>query len=135
MMDIRSEQEQAGHALKELALGLDWVRISFEARFIGKYGEQESVVIHLRTGKAEEAPAPDGLWLALQSMRKKMYKPGEGTWFAVTGFLGRNGYLDVQFSYDEPQWRIDVGPSSYQEDLEKFPRAAENVPPWFLTGR
>ncbi|WP_285247151.1 hypothetical protein [Pseudarthrobacter sp. efr-133-R2A-89] len=116
----------------DLADALDWTEISFEARFLGKYGEQDSVAIRLSDGDVEEVAAPVELWLALQRMRSHMYEPGEGTWFGISGVMQRTGYLDMHFDYGEPRWRIPLGAPTFQEELEKFPREQRNIPSWFV---
>ncbi|MHC6229948.1 hypothetical protein ACX5I6_09635 [Arthrobacter sp. MMS24-T111] len=131
-MDIRTEQEDAGRALMDLADALNWTEITFHARFLGKYGEQDSVSIRLSNGDVEEVAAPVELWLALQTMRNKMYKPGEGTWFGVSGVMQRTGYLDMHFNYGEPLWRIPLGALTFQQELERFPREPGNIPSWFV---
>ncbi|MDQ2846814.1 MAG: hypothetical protein M3Y77_10795 [Actinomycetota bacterium] len=65
-----------------------------------------------------------------------MSQAGQGIWFTcvVTVTRGANGKaaFDASFDYEnEPSWRIPPGADAYRRDLERYPRADDQVPPWY----
>ncbi|NHC12931.1 hypothetical protein G9H71_03965 [Motilibacter sp. E257] len=60
-----------------------------------------------------------------------MYQQGKGAWYTARVGVTPDGRLSIDLDYDhEPQWRFDVVPETYVEDLEMFPRDEESLPGW-----
>ncbi|MDI2030842.1 DUF600 family protein [Saccharopolyspora sp. TS4A08] len=68
---------------------------------------------------------------AMSRLRRAMHDEHQGTWFTATITVDQSGRYKTDFEYDsEPHFPVAISPKSFVEDLERFPRDEENIPPW-----
>ena len=68
---------------------------------------------------------------ALKALREQLYQQGKGAWYTARVVITPDRRLSVDLDYDnEPQWRFDVVPGTYVEDLAMFPRDEATLPEW-----
>jgi len=70
--------------------------------------------------------------IALQRLRKVMYRPGAGSWFSVAMTVWTDGRSQAQYTYDqEPDW-IQPPPTgiSFLTDQHFFPIDEDKQPQW-----
>ena len=64
-------------------------------------------------------------------LRRLMYRPGAGTWFAARLTVSEQGDYRSDYDFDnEPRFDPPVAPEAYVKDLQAFPRDASRVPDW-----
>lgn len=67
---------------------------------------------------------------AAAQLRSEMYQPDKGTWYNADLTLTRDGQFNADFDYDNPPFEGDADVDLLLEDQQRFPRAAEHMPPW-----
>ena len=101
-------------------------------------------------GASAMVKTPNELFDILEDLRSEMADPGTGAWLSTTVWVDIEGDGGFDFNYDRrPYWsspdpfvptdrdRVDPNPAdeAFLEDLVDHPRSADQLPPWYPTGR
>ncbi|MDR1264675.1 MAG: hypothetical protein LBK42_03705 [Propionibacteriaceae bacterium] len=106
------------------------VRIEYKGSFLVSTS-MEKMPFFDASGNKDSAPAPDEVTDGARGLRKVMYKPGLGTWFAVRVTVTADGKITSEFDYtNEPDFFSPVSPSSYVDDQHVYPIDEDKQPEW-----
>jgi hypothetical protein len=108
----------------------NWQQVKLHCRSVGKHHEV-SGRITLEDGTSELMFAPLAAYSIFDELRREKHEPtGLGTWFTAEFWLERNRF-QAQYDHDfEPAWETVPPPKVFADELERFPRDEENIPPW-----
>lgn len=129
----QAEQQQVIQEIGRVilrALPPGWAESSIEYRAAATHRE---LVGHLVAPNGTVVPlaAPSEVWELFGKLRDGMYQPDRGTWLSALYRLQRPSSYSVDFNGDyEPAWDTKPTAADLVEELRRYPRAAENVPPW-----
>lgn len=131
-------QTQAARALIDGTREYPWETLVCDFRSVGSFGEVD-VTVSGPTLPSERIAPPSGLVSTMAKLRKAMATAEHGAWFAATITLRRaDGSVDlnVKYNYDDrPAWNLEPDDEAYREDLQRYPRPANEVPAWHPAGR
>jgi hypothetical protein len=87
--------------------------------------------VRLADGRPGELVLPREVKDTFMALRESMYEQDRGTWFSATIELRPGAEPEIFFNYDEdPRWMPPPAPTTFNRDLEVFPRSEEHIPPW-----
>lgn len=68
----------------------------------------------------------------VRALRKASLSPNGGAWFTADIRVRRDDDVSAEYDYDnEPDFGpVPATPKNYADDMERFPRAEENIPDW-----
>ncbi len=67
----------------------------------------------------------------ITELRTETYQEDLGAWFRFTFTLTPPGSFSVDYDYDsKPEFPFELDPVTYNNDLNRFPRARKNHPKW-----
>lgn len=84
------------------------------------------------SGEEQPIPADSTMMRCLADLKRAMYIPGRGTWIGVTAIIVPDGCTDIRFNLDNEPDLDGAVPGLYADELYRYPRAAEHIPPWWL---
>lgn len=129
----QAEQQQVIQEIGRVilrALPLGWAESGIEYRAVGEHRELEARLVAPNGTVVPLAP-PAEVWELFGRLRAGMYQPDRGTWVSALYRLQRPSSYSVDFNGDyEPAWTTSPAPANLADEMRRYPRAAENVPPW-----
>ena len=110
----------------------DQIRVMYRA--CGKYEEVVGHILGIDGQLREWEPPSAELVEFYRRIRAGMYRDGAGTWSAASTVVEWPLKLSVNFLFPEdPRWRKPPSRNDVLDELETYPRSAENVPDWMKT--
>ncbi|MEV4251948.1 hypothetical protein AB0J52_02130 [Spirillospora sp. NPDC049652] len=131
---LRSPRERqavngAVRALRSAARG-EWNRLGLEFRATVGI-DSATFEITGPDGRSRTAMPPGQAVGRMDELRRAMYRRDRGAWFTARLWVERSGRFSVEFDYNgEPDFTPALGAAAYRQDLDRFPRAEENIPGW-----
>ncbi|WP_143219730.1 hypothetical protein [Actinomadura sp. CNU-125] len=137
--EMSPEQQQTilaevGRSALELA-PQEWDEIRYTVAATARFSKFDLAAL-LQNGELITLKPPMAMGTMMLELRAGMYRAGQGTWFTANYTIVRPSRYNVDFDYDnEPDFSpgafdFEPVPETYVEDLEFFPRNAENIPDW-----
>jgi hypothetical protein len=124
-------QADAGKVLYEGLSEEGWDTCTFEYRKAGSIGESV-ITCRFSDGREESLEVPKALIRAMRELRDEMASLGKGAWLSMTMTVDHAAHLTCTYNYDQrPRWRISPPDQAYVDDLERYPRPADQVPDWY----
>jgi hypothetical protein len=126
------ERETVNGAVRALrsAAPQGWERLGFEFRATVGIDSASLEVVDA-AGETRPAVPPGQAIGMMDGLRREMYRGDKGAWFTARLEIERDGRVSAEFDYDgEPEFTPPLTGSAYALDLERFPRAEENIPGW-----
>lgn len=98
-------------------------------RGVGDYLEGELLLAPQRT----VLPLTGDIRTAAENLRRAMYQPELGTWHEASVTVGAEGEPSIEVNLDsEPSWLMVPPARQFTRDLQRFPRATQHVPEWYI---
>lgn len=130
MTNMQEFQEQIVQASLASLASVPWRTATFEYREVAKYGEATFSFL-AEDGTSKQLKPPSDVVFAFSDLRDAMATPAHGTWISAVAVLRIGETADFDFNYDEePEWDSPIAPEIYLEDLDLYPRPADEVPSW-----
>lgn len=130
MSHMQELQDEIVSATLDAVSGADWTTATILYRKVAKYGEAEMIVT-AADGSTSQPKLPSDVVFAFSDLRKAMATPNHGTWLSAIVTVRKDDVADFEFNYDQqPNWNVEVAPEIYLEDLDLYPRPADEVPSW-----
>jgi hypothetical protein len=108
-----------------------WRQVTVRYRAAGRHVEADLLVTGPDGVTRAERPVDEAVRL-LGTLRSAMYEPGRGTWLAAELSFRPATEPTARYVLDhEPSWRRVPPPIGFRDELSTFPRAEQNIPPWF----
>jgi len=124
-------QEDAGKLLFYMLPEDGWTHRTLEYRKAGPVGES-LLTATFPDGRTESLEVPSELIRVMKELRHEMASLGKGAWFSTVLSVTSAGRFRFSFNYDKkPTWFAPVEDAAYIEDLKKYPRPPEAIPPWY----
>ncbi|WDZ91573.1 hypothetical protein [Nocardiopsis sp. HUAS JQ3] len=119
-----------GHILLQAAPH-GWQEIECTVAMVNNMGQIWSHAV-MPDGVKHDFYIPAELSVQFRSLRSAMYIPEKGTWFSAKYTLAPPSSFRVGYNFDHEKEFSQPRPDAvdYYEDLQEFPRSAENMPPW-----
>ncbi|GAA1469279.1 antitoxin YezG family protein [Nocardiopsis exhalans] len=121
--------QQIGEGVLE-AVGDDWEKVYL--RWSGTISiSTVDFQVTRRDGQTQRIDLPTHVDDLITELRTEMYREDLGTWFLFTFTLTPPGSFSVDYDYDsKPEFPFELDPVTYNNDLNRFPRARANHPDW-----
>lgn len=111
----------------------DWRRIDLRAT-LATMVEDLALTAIRHDGTTPLMDIPAETKPVLSELRKRMFRPGLGTWFSMRMIIDPPGSYVTHFNFDyDPHWDPPIPPIVYQKDLESFPRDPDHTPSWLAS--
>lgn len=123
------QYEVIGRALAQVA-PRRWVAVELTVVCVGPE-TRSTLGVRMPGGRVVKArgSVPRHVTRLLRDLRRDLYRPGVGTWFTARVVVEAAGGVDIDFDYDHRP-PLEPAPSSWVEDLRRFPRDPQHVPSW-----
>ncbi len=73
----------------------------------------------------------DDFAFGMRDLRAATYQDGKGAWFTAEISVTGEGRFEARYDYDSrPEFSIELVPSTFADDLQRFPRAEQHQPQW-----
>jgi hypothetical protein len=114
--------------VEELPQG--WRRVVMDFMIIGRHANVAAAA-RMADGTTHQLNLPQKIAPLFSRLRRGMYTPGLGTWYSLELILDPPCTHSVRFNWQhEPSFRSAPAPEQFILDQKRFPRTAENMPPW-----
>ncbi|WP_157606517.1 hypothetical protein [Saccharomonospora cyanea] len=108
-----------------------WQRLVMDYVNIGRYVSVASGVM-VSDGSIQQWEPPTTVAPLFHELRHGMYMPGRGTWYSMELIIDPPAMYSVRYNRTDPPPLPQPPPAGeFALDLERYPRAAEEVPGWF----
>lgn len=98
-------------------------------RGVGDYIEGDVELLPSQT----RLPLTGDIRLAGDNLRRAMYQPELGTWHQAEVRVPENGEPSITTDHQtEPSWSMVPPARQFTRDLQRFPRATQHVPAWYI---
>lgn len=124
-------QEHAGKLLFYMLPEDGWTHRTLEYRRVGPVADSR-LTSTFDDGRSESLQVPRELIRVMNDLRHEMASLGKGAWLSTVLSVTSAGRFRFSFNYDDkPAWFAPVEDAAYIEDLKKYPRPPEAIPPWY----
>jgi hypothetical protein len=109
----------------------DWEQVLLDVRMVGSHVETPVTLLTI-FGRSIRWELPDEALRFFLELRAGMYRPEWGTWCSLRYHLAQTtSRYSVEYDWkNEPDWTHRPSERFFAEELDRFPRPAENVPEW-----
>jgi hypothetical protein len=114
--------------VQELPQG--WQRLIMDYMTVGRH-VNVACGARMAGGTTRRISPPKATAPLFSQLRHGMYVEGRGTWYSLELIIDPPDTYSVKYNWDEePRFRSAPAPEQFRLDHEKYPRTAENLPPW-----
>ncbi|MBB6173851.1 hypothetical protein HNR23_003911 [Nocardiopsis mwathae] len=131
---------QVHEVLTEIAQGVasvapeGWVEASYNSINVAIF-QQESAPTLLEDGGVVDnvMSIPNSIGKLVRDLKRGMYEPGKGSWYAMGIVVMRDGRFKAEYNYDrELREDLPLPDNYFALDLTLFPREKKYIPDWVV---